>query len=36
MKKKNIRDYKEFGRLIAEYRKFPDKILELAQREMKE
>jgi len=35
MRKKNIRGYKEFGRIIAEYRKFPEKILEMAKRDMK-
>jgi flagellar protein FlaI len=36
MRKKNIRGYKEFGHIIAEYRKFPEKILEQAKKDMKE
>jgi flagellar protein FlaI len=34
MRKKNIRGYKEFGRIIAEYKKFPEKILEMAKRDL--
>ncbi len=34
MKKKNIRGYKEFGSIIAEYRKFPDRVLEIARKEL--
>jgi flagellar protein FlaI len=36
MRKKGIRSYKEFGKIIAEYKKFPEKILELATRDMQE
>jgi flagellar protein FlaI len=36
MRKKNIRGYKEFGTIIAEYKKFPEKILEMAMRDLKE
>ena len=31
----NIRDYKEVGRLVSEYRKHPKALLEMARREMK-
>jgi flagellar protein FlaI len=34
MRKKNIRGYKKFGRIIAEYKKFPEKILSMAKKEM--
>lgn len=34
MKKKNIRGYKEFGSIIAEYRKFPGRVLEIARKEL--
>ena len=33
MRKKKIRSYKEFGSIIAEYKKFPERILELAKKE---
>ena len=36
MRKKNIRSYKKFGNIIAEYKKFPEKILELVKRDMEE
>jgi flagellar protein FlaI len=36
MRKKNIRSYKDFGHIIAEYKKFPEKILELVKRESEE
>jgi flagellar protein FlaI len=36
MRKKNIRSYREFGTIIAEYKKFPQKILEMVQRDMVE
>ncbi len=36
MRKKKIKSYKKFGSIIAEYKKFPEKILELAQRELEE
>jgi flagellar protein FlaI len=36
MKKKNIRSYKEFGKIIAEYKKYPEKILELIKRDTEE
>lgn len=34
MRKKNIRGYKEFGRIISDYKKFPEKILEMAKRDI--
>jgi flagellar protein FlaI len=36
MRKKNIRSYKKFGNIIAEYKKFPERILELAKRDTEE
>jgi flagellar protein FlaI len=33
MRKKNVRGYKKFGRIIAEYKKFPEKILEMARKD---
>jgi flagellar protein FlaI len=36
MRKKNIRGYKEFGAVIAEYRKFPQQVLEIARKELTE
>ncbi len=36
MRKKKIKSYKKFGSIIAEYKKFPEKVLELAQRELEE
>ena len=33
MRKKKIKSYKEFGSIIAEYKKFPERILELAKKE---
>jgi len=36
MRKKNIRSYKKFGNIIAEYKKFPEKILELVKRDTEE
>ncbi|MFA5102526.1 MAG: type II/IV secretion system ATPase subunit [Candidatus Thermoplasmatota archaeon] len=36
MRKKKIKSYKKFGRIIADYKKFPEKVLELAQRELEE
>jgi flagellar protein FlaI len=33
MRKKKIKSYKTFGSIIAEYKKFPERILELAKRE---
>jgi len=33
MRKKNVRGYKKFGRIIAEYKKFPEKILEMAKKD---
>lgn len=35
MVEKNIRDYKEVGRIVSEYSKNPDKILEKAKEELK-
>ncbi|MBN1861668.1 MAG: type II/IV secretion system ATPase subunit [Candidatus Thermoplasmatota archaeon] len=36
MRKKKIKSYKKFGSIIAEYKKFPDRVLELAKRELEE
>jgi flagellar protein FlaI len=36
MRKKKIKSYKKFGSIIAEYKKFPEKILDLAKRDMEE
>lgn len=36
MRKKKVKSYKKFGSIIAEYKKFPEKVLELAQRELEE
>jgi len=36
MRKKNIHGYKEFGNVIAEYKKFPQKVLEMVTRDLKE
>jgi flagellar protein FlaI len=33
MRRKNVRGYKKFGRIIAEYKKFPEKILEMAKKD---
>ncbi len=33
MRKKKIKSYKKFGAIIAEYKKFPDRVLERIQRE---
>jgi predicted outer membrane protein len=33
MRKKKIKSYKKFGSIIAEYKKFPEQILELAKKE---
>jgi len=33
MRRKNVRGYKKFGRVIAEYKKFPQKILEMAKKD---
>ena len=35
MRKKNIRDYKEVGRVVSEYQKHPKTLLERASKEMK-
>ncbi len=35
MLEKNIRDYKEVGRIVSDYSKYPDKILEQAREELK-
>lgn len=35
MKKKNIRSYQEFGRVVADYQKFPKQVLERVKKEMK-
>jgi flagellar protein FlaI len=32
MRKQNVRSYTKFGRIIAEYKKFPEKILSIAKR----
>jgi flagellar protein FlaI len=36
MRKKKIKSYKKFGSIIAEYKKFPEKILEMIQRDTEE
>jgi len=36
MRKKNFRSYKKFGSIIAEYKKFPEKILELVAKDAEE
>ena len=36
MRRKKIKSYKKFGSIIAEYKKFPDKILELVARDAEE
>jgi hypothetical protein len=36
MRRKKIRSYKKFGKIIEEYKKFPDKILELVARDAEE
>ncbi|DAC71732.1 MAG TPA: secretion system protein E [Thermoplasmata archaeon] len=36
MRKNKVRSYKKFGSLIAEYKKFPEKILALAKKDMEE
>lgn len=36
MRKKKIKSYKKFGSIIAEYKKFPERVLELAKRELEE
>ena len=36
MRKKNINGYKEFGSIISEYRKFPQRVLEIARKELAE
>jgi len=33
MRKKKVKSYKTFGSIIAEYKKFPERILELAKKE---
>ncbi len=33
MRKKNIRSYKDFGSIIAEYHKFPQRVLDMARKE---
>jgi flagellar protein FlaI len=33
MRRKNVRGYTKFGRIIAEYKKFPEKILDLAKKD---
>jgi flagellar protein FlaI len=33
MRRKNVRGYKKFGRIVSEYKKFPEKILEMAKRD---
>jgi flagellar protein FlaI len=34
MRRKNVRGYTKFGRIIAEYKKFPEKILDLVKRDL--
>jgi flagellar protein FlaI len=36
MRKKKIKSYKKFGSIIAEYKKFPERILELVKRDTEE
>ena len=36
MRKKNIRSYKDVGKVVAEYSKYPDKILKKSQEELKQ
>jgi len=36
MKKKNIRDYREVGKIVSEYQKHPETLLKRAEREMNE
>jgi flagellar protein FlaI len=36
MKNKDIRSFQEFGRIIAEYQKFPEEVLKKVEKEMKE
>jgi hypothetical protein len=36
MRRKKIRSYKKFGSIIAEYKKFPERILELVARDAEE
>ncbi|UCD14599.1 MAG: type II/IV secretion system ATPase subunit [Thermoplasmatales archaeon] len=36
MRKKNIRSYQEFGRVVAEYQKYPTQVLERVKKEMEE
>jgi len=35
MKKKNIRSYQEFGRVVADYQKYPEEVLKKVKKEMK-
>ncbi len=35
MIKENIRDYKDVGRIVADYSKYPEKVLEIAERKVK-
>ena len=34
MQKKNLRNYKQVGKIVAEYEKFPDQLVETARREL--
>ncbi len=34
MRRKKVRGYKKFGRLVADYKKFPEKILDMAKRDV--
>lgn len=36
MRKKNIRSYKEVGRIVSDYHKYPDVLLKKAREEMKQ
>lgn len=36
MRKKKVKSYKKFGSIIAGYRKFPERVLELARKELEE
>ena len=36
IRKKKVKSYKKFGKIIADYKKFPERVLELALRELEE
>ena len=35
MGKKNLRDYKDVGRIVSDYQKYPEELLKKAREEMK-